>query len=171
MALRPLAADVPRQPAGFITRLIALVLDIVFVSIGALVFGALVSLILSFFGLGSEQVTLEASARNILTLLQGLTAALAGLAVLLFVPGYFVVFWVLVGATPGKQIMGLSVVRSNGQPLSWPRAVVRYFGYFLSAIVFFLGFFWVFIDARRQGWHDKLADTLVVYQFQVPDQE
>ena len=161
------SGESPLQPAGFISRAIALMLDIVFVSVGALVFAALVSLILNFFGLSTQQSTLDTSTRTVLIVLQSIILAVSGLAVVLFIPGYFVVFWVLVGATPGKQIMGLRVVRTGGQQIGWLRAIVRYIGYFISFIVLFLGFLWVLVDGRRQGWHDKMVDTLVVYQWDV----
>ena len=74
---------------------------------------------------------------------------------------------VLIGATPGKQILGLKIIRTDTTPLGWIRAIVRFVGYFISAIAFFLGFLWVFVDGRRQGWHDKLADTFVVYSWDV----
>lgn len=167
-ALVQLPPDAPLQPAGFISRFVALMLDIIFVSIGAIVFAAMVSLILNFFGLSSDESTVDISTRVVLGFLQSTILALSGLAVLLFVPGYFVLCWVLIGATPGKQIMGLRVVRSKGERVGWLRGIVRYIGYFISAIALFLGFLWVFIDGRRQGWHDKLADTLVVYQWDAP---
>jgi uncharacterized RDD family membrane protein YckC len=28
--------------------------------------------------------------------------------------------------------------------------------------VLFLGFFWIIWDAEKQGWHDKIAGTVVV---------
>jgi uncharacterized RDD family membrane protein YckC len=40
--------------------------------------------------------------------------------------------------------------------------VGRYLGYFVSAIPLFLGLIWVGIDGRKQGWHDKLAGTVVI---------
>ena len=45
---------------------------------------------------------------------------------------------------------------SNGQ------LVGRYLAYYLSMLPLFAGFFWVAFDPRKQGWHDKLANTLVV---------
>jgi hypothetical protein len=42
------------------------------------------------------------------------------------------------------------------------RALVRYFGYFVSGIVLSLGFLWATFDSRRQGWHDKIARTYVI---------
>ncbi|MEO8407836.1 MAG: RDD family protein, partial [Oxalobacteraceae bacterium] len=35
-------------------------------------------------------------------------------------------------------------------------------GYFVSALPFCLGLIWVGLDKRKQGWHDKLAGTVVV---------
>ncbi len=40
--------------------------------------------------------------------------------------------------------------------------VLRYLGYYVSAIPFGLGFLWVAFDPRKQGWHDKIARTVVV---------
>ena len=86
--------------------------------------------------------------------------AIAGAAIAI---GYPVGFWVLLGQTPGKLLMGVRVSQMTGQPLTIRRAALRYVGYWLSAIPFGLGFFWVLMDDRRQAWHDKLAGTYVVY--------
>lgn len=156
--------------AGFVSRGVAFLLDILFVTMGSIVFAALVSLILNFFGFNAETLTTDNPA-TVLGMVQVIIVAVSSLAVLLFIPAYFVIFWVLVGATPGKQILGLKVIRTQAKPLSWGRAIVRYIGYFISAIVFFLGYLWVFVDVRRQGWHDKLADTFVVYSWDVTKTE
>jgi len=159
------------KEAGFVSRLAAFVLDIVIVGMGSIVFAALISLILNFFGFSAHDLIPEAHPRNTIIVLQLIIIALAALAVLLFIPAYFVLFWVLVGATPGKRILGLRVMRTGGQRLSWTRAIVRYVGYWISALPLFLGFLWVFVDRRRQGWHDKLADTIVAYTWHVPQSE
>lgn len=74
-----------------------------------------------------------------------------------------IVFWASKGATPGKLAIGARVMdaRTGGKP-STGQLVGRYFGYFVSAVPFCLGLIWVGIDARKQGWHDKLAGTVVV---------
>jgi uncharacterized RDD family membrane protein YckC len=51
------------------------------------------------------------------------------------------------------------------------RGILRYLGYSLSAISLFLGFFWILIDDRRQGWHDKIAGTLVIYTWEAHHEE
>jgi uncharacterized RDD family membrane protein YckC len=166
MRVLPETARVAR--AGFVTRAVALMLDIIIVSIGSVVVAGLTGLILNFFGISTNNFVLEDSVVGILGLVQLIIVAVSVLAVLFFVPGYFVFFWVVVGATPGKQLLGIQVRRTNGNHVGWLRGIIRFIGYFISAIVFFLGFLWVLIDKRRQGWHDKLADTCVVYTWDVP---
>ena len=167
-----LPAQISRfRQAGFVSRLAAFVLDIIIVTAGSIVFAALVSLILNFFGFSAQQLKADDPTRSLVVALQYVIVALSALAVALFIPGYFVLFWALVGATPGKQVLGLKIIRTNRQQLGWGRAIVRYIGYWISAIVLFLGFLWVLGDGRRQAWHDKMADTFVVYAWDVPRDE
>lgn len=76
--------------------------------------------------------------------------------------GYFVCFWVWRGQTPGKWVMRLKITQFGGAPLTWGIALLRYCGYIISAMILFIGFFWVAMDNRRQGVHDKIAETFVV---------
>ena len=74
-----------------------------------------------------------------------------------------VAFWIYRSATPGKMVLRLTIVdaRTGGKP-STGQFIGRYFGYYVSIIPFFLGLIWVGIDKHKQGWHDKLAGTVVV---------
>lgn len=77
--------------------------------------------------------------------------------------GYFVYFWTTSGSTPGKSLMGLKVVSAEtGELIDPGTAVLRYVGYIISGIALALGFLWIIWDPRHQGWHDKIAKTLVV---------
>ncbi|MFT6287539.1 MAG: putative RDD family membrane protein YckC [Alcanivorax sp.] len=72
-------------------------------------------------------------------------------------------FWIKYLGTPGKMAFRLRVVDARtGQALSTPQAVGRYFGYYVSILPLMLGFIWVGIDKRKQGFHDKLAGTVVI---------
>ncbi|MGH6612425.1 MAG: RDD family protein [Burkholderiaceae bacterium] len=74
-----------------------------------------------------------------------------------------IMFWLYKQATPGKMLMSLHVVDAEtGQTLSLGQSIGRYFGYFVSTIPLALGLIWVGFDKRKQGWHDKLAGTVVV---------
>ena len=75
-----------------------------------------------------------------------------------------ILFWRYCGATPGKIAVSAKILdaRSGGRP-STGRLVARYFAYIVSSLPLFLGFVWIAIDRRKQGWHDKIAGTVVVY--------
>ena len=74
---------------------------------------------------------------------------------------YIIGGWVKSGFTPGKKIMGLRIVNSEGQPPSVGQAILRYIGYMVSALPFYLGFFWI-LGSEKRGWHDMMAGTYVV---------
>jgi uncharacterized RDD family membrane protein YckC len=74
-----------------------------------------------------------------------------------------IAFWVYLGATPGKMAMSAHIVDADtGAPLTTTQSVIRYIGYFVSFIPFCVGYFWVAFDRRKQGWHDKMANSVVV---------
>jgi uncharacterized RDD family membrane protein YckC len=68
------------------------------------------------------------------------------------------------GLTPGKYLLGIRVIKvDTGAPIGfWRMALRQIIGQWAAAIVCYLGFIWVLFDANRQGWHDKIAKTLVV---------
>ena len=74
-----------------------------------------------------------------------------------------ILFWHFAGATPGKMLFDLRVVdAATGARVPLLRCALRAAAYFLSALPLGLGFLWIAIDRRRQGWHDKIAGTVVV---------
>jgi uncharacterized RDD family membrane protein YckC len=74
-----------------------------------------------------------------------------------------VLFWVWLQATPGKMVVSARVVDAKtGGTLSVGQAMGRYIAYVLSVLPFGIGIIWVAIDPRKQGWHDKVAGTVVV---------
>ncbi len=75
---------------------------------------------------------------------------------------YFVIFWAWRGQTPGKMITGIKIIRTDSSPLTWQYALRRYLGCIASTLILFIGFIWIAFDSRKQGLHDKLADTYVV---------
>lgn len=74
-----------------------------------------------------------------------------------------IIFWVYKSATPGKMATKLTIVdaKSGGKP-STGQFIGRYLAYYVSMLPLFLGIIWVGIDKRKQGWHDKLAGTVVI---------
>ena len=74
-----------------------------------------------------------------------------------------VVLWLTRSATPGKMAIGARIVdATTGNAISIRQGIVRYLGYYVSSFPLCLGLVWVAFDPRKQGWHDKLAGTVVV---------
>jgi Predicted membrane protein/domain len=91
---------------------------------------------------------------------------------------YFTYFHGTTGRTPGKMLLGLQVLSTNGTPISFGIAFLRAVGYLISGALFNIGFIWAAFDKRKQGWHDKIAGTVVIIREQesttagisIPDQ-
>ncbi len=78
-------------------------------------------------------------------------------------PVVIILFWIWKQATPGKMIVSAKVVDAvTLQKAPTSRLVLRYFAYILSTLPLCLGFLWIAFDDRKQGWHDKLAGTVVI---------
>ena len=74
-----------------------------------------------------------------------------------------ILFWRFRSATPGKMVIGAKIVDAkSGEAPSTAQLVGRYLAYFVSTVPFCLGLIWVGFDRRKQGWHDKLARTVVI---------
>ena len=72
-------------------------------------------------------------------------------------------FWLRYLGTPGKMALRLKIVNvKTGKKMTLGQSIGRYFAYILSALPLCLGYIWVGIDKRKQGWHDKLVGTVVI---------
>ena len=82
---------------------------------------------------------------------------------LLLIGVAFVLFWMFRSATPGKMLVSAVIVdaKTLGKP-STSQLIGRYLAYYASTLPLCLGFLWVAFDKRKQGWHDKIAGTLVI---------
>ena len=152
--------DMLGRYAGFVTRLAAFVVD------------RTVTSLIFLFGMLAIQYVLDAFRINQLLGFGDISWQVAtGIGVgsyLVVSVTYDLSFWMLAGQTPGKRLMGARIVRSDGQRLRLGNAIRRELAYVLSGLLF-LGYLWILFDNRRQGWHDKLAGTIVVYSW--PEQE
>lgn len=74
-----------------------------------------------------------------------------------------ILFWLYKSATPGKIALLAKIVDAKtGNKPSVKQSIIRYLSYYLSLLPLGLGFLWIAWDAKKQGWHDKLAGTVVV---------
>ena len=140
--------------AGFLPRFLAFLLDNIALSILAWV------LSLVIVPLVSVADTQDAGMLGLFAGAIGLVLAII-LILLQFI--YFGWLWSTSGQTLGMKVVNIRVVRRNSQPLSFLRAGLRgTVGYWISGLIFGLGFIWAAFDGRKEAWHDKLFDTAVV---------
>jgi uncharacterized RDD family membrane protein YckC len=76
---------------------------------------------------------------------------------------YFVPAWGLAGTTIGMRIVGLRIIRENGRQPDLAAAAIRFVVMVFSFVLLAIGVLWVAFDAKKQGWHDKAAGTVVVH--------
>ncbi|NBS23526.1 MAG: hypothetical protein EBS78_06045 [Altererythrobacter sp.] len=67
-----------------------------------------------------------------------------------------------IAGTLGKIAVGIIVTDTNGNRITWLRALGRYFAKILSGIVLLIGHIMVAFTERKQGLHDMICSTLVV---------
>jgi len=74
-----------------------------------------------------------------------------------------ILFWFYKSATPGKLFLHMKIVDAkSGKKMNIKQSLIRYFAYLPSILIFMLGILWVAYDRKKQGWHDKIASTVVL---------
>jgi uncharacterized RDD family membrane protein YckC len=131
--------------AGFWVRFLAILID-------GILLGILTSVLAPFSGpqftMTGNQIAVHAGSNAIGTLI--------GLV-------YFVGLWSWRGQTIGMMPFNMQVVGvADGKRIDIFRGLLRYVGVIISIIPLFLGLIWAAFDPRKQGWHDKIASTVVI---------
>lgn len=136
--------DIEYEYAGFWIRVLASIIDGVVVMLVVFPLGFIAGML----GLAGS----ESSSFGIIdVLVQILSAA------------FYIGCWVKFAGTPGKRLLKLKILNADtGEPLTVGRAIIRYVGYIISYLVLCLGLIWVAFDPKKQGWHDKMANSVVV---------
>ena len=133
------------QYVGFWSRLVASIIDSVLV--------IMLTLPILYFMYGAEYFDSDGS-------LQGLTDFIISYILPIAV---IILFWIYKSATPGKMVISAKIVDANtGNKPTIMQYIIRYLGYYVSIFALGLGFLWVAWDDKKQGWHDKMAGTVVI---------
>jgi uncharacterized RDD family membrane protein YckC len=93
------------------------------------------------------------------------TSALWGLAFLGWEFFYFWYCWGASGKTPGAALLGIRVVRQDGQRLGFGRAFIRIVVFPFSFLFFGLGLLGALLGKQRRTWHDIAAHSTVIYDW------
>jgi uncharacterized RDD family membrane protein YckC len=99
----------------------------------------------------------------LLSALTGVLGVIVWFAILILQFLYFGTFWSRNGQSIGMKVTGIKVVRRDGNVVSFLRAALRgTVGYWVSGLLFGLGYIWAAFDSEKEAWHDKIFDTSVV---------
>lgn len=150
----PRAPELPPPPgspySGLATRLLACAIDVLIVQAVVWIVGAVAAVAASMVDPSDD--------------LETLLIAAGAVVAALWSAGYFVFFWSTTGQTPGDRVMEIRVQDAgDGRPLHVGRAALRLLGALLSALLLFLGYLLILVDARRRALHDRLVGSVVVY--------
>ena len=100
---------------------------------------------------------------NVLSRPDSAIAALLDIRVQIALIVATILFWTFRGATPGKMLVKARIVKVGTlEKPSTAQLTGRFFAYLVSFFPACLGFLWIAFDKRKQGWHDKLAGTVVI---------
>ena len=139
----------PVEYIGLVTRAIAFALDAAIIQFVALAVAGTFALILSVVSLSDP--------------LQAVIVVIGSVVYVLWLTGYFVVFWSSTGQTPGNRVFQIRVRRADeDEPPSAKASVVRLVMLVLAALPLFAGFVPILFDDRRRGIQDMVAHTVVV---------
>lgn len=143
---------------GFWRRLMAYVIDRIILYLISLILFLIGLIALKLGGVSFGSIVMT----GVLPLGAGLFTTVYIVTTFLTGMIYFIWFHGTVGQTPGKMLFGLRVIQISGEKMNIGIAFLRWVGCLVSGLVFLLGFIWIAFDRRKQGWHDKIAATLVI---------
>jgi uncharacterized RDD family membrane protein YckC len=147
-----------RRYGGFWRRLVAYAIDKVI-----LYFTSLFLLVVAFLALGRGGFSLSSiAATGDIPRGMGLFVVIYAIAMFVTDMIYFIWFHGSVGQTPGKMLLGLRVIQASGEQMTFSAAFLRWVGTLVSGLFLSLGYLWIAVDGKKQGWHDKIAATLVI---------
>jgi uncharacterized RDD family membrane protein YckC len=140
--------------AGFWIRFVAILIDSVILFVANLIIGFVLGFFIGIL-IYASGASVNESSTNTLNVLSYFVA-------LVLSAGYFSFYWAG-GQTWGMRWLRLRVVDAQtGQPIGVSRGFMRYLGYLVSALPCYVGLIWAAFDPRKQGWHDKIANSVVV---------
>lgn len=146
------ALSLPGEPVGFGRRVLAAAIDLILLLLITFLFAAGTFVIL--------KVDLMSLRENLRAILVFSSLNLGFLFVLSLL--YTLFFLGAGGQTIGAMVLGFEVVRGDGSPLGYRRALLRYLGFLLSCLPLFLGLLIALADRQGRALHDRLSGTIPV---------
>lgn len=156
------------QYAGVVSRILAFAIDLAIISVTLMVSWWLIGATLAIIGIDLLDCNTTDTASRMRQYIDSMcrisTLAMATFTVL-FGPLYFFVSWSFSGRTIGTAIFGIRIVDMEGYDIGGWSAARRVLGYGVCILTLGFGFLWAAVDSRRMGLHDKIARTVVIYDW------
>ena len=147
-------AELP--PAGMTRRLGAIVYDGLLVIAILLTTAGIANLFAARPDIPEDATTIS------LDELEAVTGPLLGSIMFLLVFAFFAYFWVRHGRTLGMQAWRLRVQTFDGYNITLTQALIRFFVAIPALALFGIGYLWMYLDAGRLTWPERLSRTRVV---------
>jgi uncharacterized RDD family membrane protein YckC len=148
------ARVVPTRYAGFFLRGVAFIIDLIVLGF--------FSGVLTVVGLVAMRAALFVTDVPRPFASDDLIAPILEIGTALMFIAYFTISHAGSGQTIGKALLGIGVRRADLAAIGIVRSFVRAIAYFVSGLVFGLGFVIIALTPRKRGWHDVVAGTCVV---------
>lgn len=150
--------------AGFWIRFAAYIIDIITISILSAIIGFIcLSIITSEAGMNFFVTSLEEDG---IALGFVIFVMIGVIFPYIIVPLFYFIYYPAskYKGTFGKQILGLIIVDNDGNQISLGRSFLRFIGYIIASIILYLGLIMIGFTERKQGLHDMISSTVVIYK-------
>ena len=145
------------QFAGFWIRFGAYLIDSIIIGVVVVVLSAVIGGVIGVIAAGSHDQDEQAA-------MLGMMVIFIYVMEFIIIGAYFTAFtasrW---QATPGKRLVGIHVVRADGQRVGAGLAFGRWLSYIISSIILYIGFIMIGFTDQKQGLHDMICGTRVVF--------
>lgn len=155
--------EIQGQYAGAVTRGLGFLIDLFINAVTVAIISWLVTASFSLIGINLTDCPTAQRLDSIPLLVCNASRVGLGLFAGVATPIYASVFWMLGGQTLGDAVMGIRVVRTDGAPMDFLTSLRRVIGFGICLLTGGLGFLLILVSNKRQGLHDLIAGTCVIY--------
>ena len=151
--------------AGFASRLMAIIIDVLVLAVILAIAG-----ILWFIIIESVNILFEAIS-GLSPTLEGVRVAAVVLVTVVTFATYYIFSWTAIGTTIGGLVIGTRVVNKEGKNPHFLQSVLRFLVEFGIPFFFIFGSLWIPFSRRRRALYDRIAGTFVIYDWDAKPDE
>lgn len=151
------------KPAGFWIRFLAVFIDGIFNSVLTFIIGTLVNDTTN----NAEQTDAIDASKGFFEVMKDNSSPSELTSNLIYVIVFIIIFTATqLKGSPGKLVCRIQVVNSDMTQISILKSIGRYLAYFLSGVIFLIGFMMAGWNKEKKALHDMICNTRVVYRNQ-----